>query len=392
MSQVGGGSAEGVRRVVVATPDDPLVLRGGGRLEHVEVAFTAQGPLAPDRDNVVVVLHALTGDAVVTGEGGWWSSMVGPGRPVDTEHAHVVCANILGGCRGTTGPSSTDPATGRAHGLDFPALAAADLVAVHRRLLRHLGLPRVAALVGGSLGGVQALQWLLDHPDEVGTAVLVAATSRLGAESIGASAVGRHAILTDPDFHEGRYAERGVRPWRGLEVARMAAHLTYVAEAGLEAKFGRARRPAVRGGADADDHWPAFLGDVFEVESYLRHQGRAFTERFDALSYLYLTRLLDEFDPYGDPGAAGRLARLAAAGVPVLAVSFDSDRRFGTAHARALVQPLRRAGVPVEHHDLSSPWGHDSFLLAPPGYLDLVARHLAAHLPRFAPLPGHRYC
>ncbi|MDT9591831.1 homoserine O-acetyltransferase [Nocardioides zeae] len=344
------------RHAVVATPQHPLRLVGGGVLEHVEVAYETYGELSPARDNVVLVAHALTGDAHAAGHHGdparrgWWDDLIGPGRAVDTDRFFVVCPNLLGGCRGTTGPSSTDPATGRAYGPDFPDLEMGDLVAVHRRLLEHLGVGTVHAGVGGSLGGMQLLQWLGEEPGRLRRAVLVAATARLTAENRGFSAVAREAITSDPDYRGGRYAEHGVVPARGLKVARMLAHLTYVSAAGLETKYGREG-----------------------IESYLHHQGDAFVRRFDAGSYLTLTRLLDRFDPFADPA----FAKAAAAGEPeVLAISFDSDWRFGTDHSAHIVAELEAAGLVVEHHEIASPWGHDSFLLRPPGYHELVAAFL----------------
>jgi homoserine O-acetyltransferase len=354
--------ASGPQRVVLHTADDPLRLASGATLGPVEVAWETWGELSPARDNAVLVCHALTGDAHAAGEGGWWSSMVGPGLPVDTDRFFVVCANLLGGCAGTTGPRSTDPATGAPYGPDFPLLAVADLVGLHRELLDHLGVGRLHAAVGGSLGGMQVLQLLLDEPDRVERAVLVAATSRLSAENIALSAVAREAILGDPDFHDGRYAEKGVVPAHGLKVARMAAHVTYVSAQALETKFGR-RRPA----------GPHRLGPDFEVERYLHHQGDTFVQRFDALSYLHLSRLLDHFDPFAEPGAAEALRDVRAR---VLLVSFDSDWRFGTGHSLRIRDHLQRAGVEVAHHEVASPWGHDSFLLQPPGYHDLVESFL----------------
>jgi homoserine O-acetyltransferase len=354
---------DAARRVVVATDDDPLVLASGAVLPHVEVAYETWGHLDADGGNAVLVAHALTGDSHATGDGGWWRSMVGPGRPVDTDRFFVVCANLLGGCRGTTGPASTDPRTGRAHGLDFPLLAMGDLVSAQRRLLAHLGVRRLHAAVGGSLGGMQVLQWAIEHPGEIDRAVLVAASSQLSAQNIAFSAVARDAILRDPDFHDGRYPDLGVTPRHGLAVARRMAHITYVSEQSLEAKFGRRL---------VDDAAPR-MGTQFEVESYLDHQGEQFVARFDALSYLYLTRVMDHFDPFADPGAA---ARVAAGGTRSLVLSFDSDWRFPTAHSERIHAQLRAGGASSVLAELSSPWGHDSFLLEPPGYLDWVASFL----------------
>ena len=331
----------------------------GRTLAPVEVAYTAVGPLAPDGANVVVVCHALTGDAHAAGPGGWWAAMVGPGRPVDTTRFHVICANLLGGCQGTTGPSSVDPATGARYGMTFPPIAVSDLVAVQRRLLAHLQIDRVHAAIGGSLGGMQVLQWLLDAPGEIRHAVMVGASAELTAENIAFSAVARAAILGSG---EGGRA--------GMAVARRLAHITYLSEAALQQRFGRALAP----GAEAD---PAdavsWLGTRFEVESYLDHQAEVFLDRFDPLTYLWLTRVMDGFAPLADtPAAAAALA--AQPGLRTLVISFDSDWRFSTAHARRLADGLRGAGAAhVEQLELAGPRGHDSFLLEVPGYQSAVA-------------------
>lgn len=346
-----------VRHARLFDEADPLHLSGGRTLAPVDVAYATYGELAPARDNAVFIAHALTGDAEAAQ---WWPTMVGPGRPVDTDRFFVVCANLLGGCRGTTGPSSTDPATGRAWGLDFPLIAVADLVTVHRRLLDHLGIERLHAAVGGSLGGMQVLQWAADAPGQVERAVLVAASARLSTQNIALSNIARQAILRDPDFHGGRYPDHGVVPADGLSVARMLGHVTYVSEPGLEAKFGRSRRGATPG-----------FGIDFEVESYLDHQASSFVDRFDALSYLYLSRLLDYFDPFASAGFAERIRDTR-----FQVISFDSDWRFATSHSALIEKELCRAGVDVERHEIASTWGHDSFLLDPPGYLDLVRSFL----------------
>lgn len=358
------------QRVVLAGPDDPLRMRGGGLLEHVEVAYETYGTLSPARDNAVFVCHALTGDAHAAGlhlgakKRGWWDNLIGPGKPVDTDRFFVISANLLGGCSGTTGPLSTDPATGAPYCLDFPLLHMSDLVAVHRRLTAHLGVERLHAAVGGSLGGMQVLQWAIDDPDALDRAVLVAASSRVSAENIAFSSVGRQAIMSDPDFCGGRYVEQGVFPWRGQKVARMMAHINYVSPQSLETKFGHRRR-------SQGDDWT--LEPDYEVEQYLQHQGEVFLDRFDALSYLYLTRLLDYFDPFGDPWTGDRLR---ASRTRFQLTSFDSDWRFDTAQSRALAERLCEHGVDVDLAELSSPYGHDSFLLEPPGYHDRVRAFL----------------
>ncbi|MCW2757493.1 MAG: homoserine O-acetyltransferase, partial [Nocardioidaceae bacterium] len=316
--------------------------------------------------NAVFVCHALTGDAHAAGDGGWWDTLIGPGRALDTDRYFVVSPNLLGGCRGTTGPLSTDPATGRAYGLDFPLFSMADLVAVHRRLLAHLGIQRLQGAIGGSLGGMQVLQWAIDAPEEIERAVLVCASSRLSAQNIAFSAVARDAIMRDPDFLDGRYPDTfsgtARRPDRGLAVARRMAHITYVSDESLEAKFGR----------DRVAEGPPRMGTDFEVESYLDHQAEIFLARFDALSYLYLTRVMDYFDPFADPDAAAR-----ARGANVLVISFDSDWRFPTPHSRRIHEHLVAAGVASQHVEIGSPWGHDSFLLQPLGYHQRIASFLA---------------
>ncbi len=358
------------RRAVLFSEPDPLVLASGAVLGPVEVAFETYGVLAPARDNVVVVCHALTGDAHAAGHHGdpsrvgWWDNLIGPGRALDTDRFYVVCTNLLGGCQGTTGPLSRDPATGAPYGLGFPMLAMTDLVTVQRVLLAHLGVERVHAVVGGSLGGMQILQWAIDAPDQLDRAVLVGASSRLTAQNIAFSTVARQAIMRDPGFLGGRYPGTGRRPDGGLGVARMMAHITYLSEESLEAKFGRERR----------DDGPPRLGTHFEVESYLDHQAEVFLGRFDALTYLYLTRVMDYFDPFADTGAAGRIA---AGTARFLMLSFDSDWRFPTPHSERIHQHLVAAGVPSRHEELHSPWGHDSFLLQPPGYHDRIAAFLA---------------
>jgi homoserine O-acetyltransferase len=356
----------------VATAENPLRLTGG-ELTHVEIAFETYGRLNAARDNAVFVAHALTGDAHAagrqegTGRPGWWDNLIGPGKAVDTDEHFVVCANLLGGCSGTTGPSSADPATGRAYGLGFPTLHITDLVAAHRRLLGHLGIGRLHAAIGGSLGGMQVLQWVLDEPERIDRALVVAASARLTTENIALSSVARHAILADPDFHGGRYAEHGVVPAHGLKVARMLAHVTYVSDRSLTAKFGRERDTA--GQAQR-------LGPDFAVEHYLQHQGEKFLDRFDALSYLYLTRTMDYFDPFGAERAAATEAALASTATRFRLLSFDSDWRFSTAHSLRLRESLAAHGVEATHTEIASPYGHDSFLLEPAGYHEAVREFL----------------
>ena len=358
------------QRVVLFPESDPLRLAGGRTLAPVEVAFETYGTLSPEADNAVFICHALTGDAHAAGTAsdgrpGWWDNLIGPGKPVDTDRFFVVCPNLLGGCQGTTGPASTDPSTGRPYGLDFPIIQMTDFVTVHRALLRHLGVHRLLAAVGGSLGGMQVVQWVAETPEEVANAVVVAGSSRLSAQNIAFTAVAREAIMRDPDFAGGRYLESDRRPDLGLMIARMMAHITYVSDQALTDKFDRRLQSG---------ETPAFGFDVdFQVESYLRHQGESFLDRFDALSYLYLTRVMDYYDPFADPGA---VSRIAEAGTQALVISFDSDWRFSTAHSRRIVRTLEHGRVPVTFREIRSPAGHDSFLLTPPGYHETVGAFL----------------
>lgn len=348
------------------TPSEPLRLVGGQTLTDVTVAYETYGELNHARDNAVYICHALTGDAHAAGlhEGdnrpGWWDTMIGPGKPIDTDRWFVVCSNLLGGCRGTTGPSSINPDTGRVWGLDFPLLDVADFVSVHRRLASHLGVRHWHAVVGGSMGGMQALEWSLLYPQDVTNAVVIAASSRLTAQNIAFSAVGRQAIMRDEEFHGGSFADQGANPDVGLAIARMMAHITYTAEQGFQEKFGR--RP------QHDEQRPGF-GIDFAVESYLAHQGEAFLARFNALSYLYLTRVMDYFDPFARPDA---LAAVRRDPVNYLVISFDSDWRFSTAQSRRIVRTLEHGRLPVSFREISSPWGHDSFLLEVEPYLETV--------------------
>ena len=310
-----------------------LTLESGAQLAPLEIAYARYGDPA---NPVVYVCHALTGDAeVVT----WWDTLIGPGKAIDTDRFHVICSNILGGCKGTTGPSSVNPATGAPYGLDFPLFTVRDMAETHRLLLRALGIEKVYAAVGGSLGGMQILQWSLDHPEEIERAVLVCATARLSAQNIAFSKVARHSILN----HDA------------MDIARMMAHITYLSEEGMELKFARARRVPEAGMTITSD---------FEVEHYLDHQAAIFLARFDPHTYLYLSRVMDYFEPFED-------ARSIPA-TKYLLVSFSSDWRFGTEHSLHMEAQLRTLGADVRHHEVESPWGHDSFLMDVPEYQRLV--------------------
>ena len=360
------------RTAVVADADRPFRLENGATLDRVEVAYETYGELNGDRSNAIFICHALSGDAHAAGfiEGevkpGWWDNIVGPGRPLDTDRFFVICANVLGGCRGTTGPSSDDPATGRPYGLRFPLVQVRDLVEVHRALLAELGIDHLLAAIGGSLGGMQVIQWAIDHPDELDGALVIAASAHLSAQNIAFSAVARESIMSDPDFAGGDYYGTGASPDRGLAIARMIGHITYLSEESMREKFGRRIQ-------DADA--PRYGFDVdFEVESYLRHQGTSFVERFDANTYLYLGRTMDYFEPFTDPVEVQN--QIAKGDTSFLIVSFDTDWRFSTSHSRRITEELRLAGAPVTFREVESPHGHDSFLFEIPEYHETVAGFL----------------
>lgn len=347
------------RRVVLP---GPLRLDGGALLAPVEIAYETYGTLAADGGNAMLVCHALTGDQHLasahprTGKPGWWQRMVGPGKPIDTDRYFVICANVLGSCMGSTGPASVDPSTGRPYGMAFPVITIRDMVRAQALLLDHLGVARLMAVVGGSMGGMQALSWAATFPDRVEKCVVIASTARHSAQNIAFHEVGRQAVMADPNWRGGDYYD-GDPPAAGLAVARMAAHITYLSEAGLTEKFGRRLQARAQKsfGFDAD----------FQVESYLRHQGLAFTDRFDANSYLYITRALDYFDLAEEHG--GLLANaFRGTATRFCLVSFDTDWLYPTAESRSIVHALMAAGAPASFVELSSPFGHDAFLLDSP--------------------------
>jgi homoserine O-acetyltransferase len=357
---------------VLFAPENPLVFARAGQLDYVTVHYETYGTLNEDKSNAVFICHALTGDAHSGGAGdprtktkpGWWHIMIGPGKPVDTDRFFVISPNLLGGCRGTTGPSSINPNTGQSYGLDFPLLDMCDLVTVHQRLMAHLGIERLLAVMGGSLGGMQVLQWALTAPTEMANAIIIAASSRLTTQNIAFSAVAREAIMRDPGFKDGRYIEAGTKPTEGLSVARMMAHLTYMSEDRLGDRFGRNPQNA--------DFTPGFEAD-FAIESYLRHQAKVFLPRFDALSYLYLTRVMDYFDPFADPDATKLIADNP---MPTLVCSFASDWRFSSEQSKVVVAELANAHVEVTYREFQAGVGHDSFLMETRGYTKLVQTFL----------------
>lgn len=358
---------------------EPLPLDCGAVLGPYTIAYQTYGALNADRSNAVLVCHALTGDHYVaerhpvTGKPGWWSSLVGPGKVLDTNRYFVICANVLGGCMGSTGPMDTNPATGLPWALSFPVITVGDMVRAQKALIDHLGITSLFCVIGGSMGGMQVLHWAAAYPDRVFAAVPIATAARHSAQNIAFHEVGRQAIMADPEWVQGNYQQHGKRPERGLAVARMAAHITYLSEQALHRKFGRAlrNRGAVSYGFDAD----------FEVESYLRHQGVAFVDRFDANSYLYITRACDYFDLAAEHG--GVLAN-AFQGTPsrYCVISFTSDWLYPTSESRAIVHALNSVAANVSFVEIETDKGHDAFLLEEPeffatlrGFLDGCAVH-----------------
>ena len=344
---------------------EPLRLKGGALLPEFEIAYETYGSLNAARSNAVLVCHALNASHHVAGtyatdaeNVGWWDNLVGPGKPLDTNRFFVIGNNYIGGCFGSTGPTSVNPATGKPYGADFPVVTVEDWVAAQARLADHLGIECFAAAIGGSLGAMQALQWTLSFPARVRHALVIAATPRLSAQNIAFNEVARQAIMTDPDFHGGHYYEHGVVPRRGLRIARMIGHITYLSDDAMMEKFGRVlRRSALGFDFDTD----------FEIEGYLRYQADKFSTYFDANTYLRITKALDYFDPAADFG--GDLSKaLARAQAAFLLVAFKSDWRFAPSRARAMARALLDNQRILSYLELDAPGGHDAFLLEDPRY------------------------
>jgi len=346
-----------VVRVVEA--ETPLQLACGKTLGPIEVAYETYGRLSAAKDNAVLICHALSGNAHAAGyhseddaKPGWWEDMIGPGKGIDTDKYFVICSNFLGGCSGTTGPSSVNPATGKPYGLDFPIITIADMVQVQRLLLAKLGIEHLLAVVGGSIGGMQVLQWSIAYPDMMDAALPIATTTHLGAQSIAFDAVGRNAILGDADFADGQYHNNQV-PARGLGIARMIGHITYLSEEGMRQKFGRELRSTEKYSYD--------FNSEFAVETYLDHQGQTFVDRFDANSYLYITKASDYFDLERDHGSLKQAFAVTQA--RFLVVSFSSDWLFTPAQSEAMVEALAANDKDVSFCNIESSYGHDAFLL-----------------------------
>jgi homoserine O-acetyltransferase len=351
--------------------DQPLSLKGGGVLPAYQLTYETYGQLNAKRDNAVLICHALNASHHVAGyyEGqekstGWWDNMIGPGKPVDTNRFFVIGVNNPGSCFGSTGPMHTNPQTQQVYGADFPVVTVEDWVNAQARLLNALGIQQLAAVMGGSLGGMQALSWSLQYPDRVRHAVVIASAPNLNAENIAFNEVARRAITTDPDFHGGHFYAHGVVPKRGLRIARMLGHITYLSDDVMNTKFGRALQ--------SGDVFKYSTQEIeFQIESYLRYQGDKFSEYFDANTYLLITRALDYFDPACAHGGDLTTA-LASASAKFLLVSFTTDWRFAPARSREMVQALVANQRDVSYAEIDAPHGHDAFLLDDPRYLKVV--------------------
>ena len=343
----------------------PIELECGKTLSFVEVAFETYGQLSAARDNAVLICHAWTGDAHVAGyapgedpqdetiKPGWWDLYVGPGKPVDTNQYFVICSNLLGGCKGTTGPASIDPSTGKPWGPSFPVVTIGDMVEVQRRLIDHLGIERLLCVVGGSMGGMQVLEWAVRHPDRLVGAMPIATTASLGPQAMAFNTVGRNAIRFDPDFHDGRYFEHDTSPRRGLAIARMLGHITFLSEEKMREKFGRTLRHGNEMRYD--------LASQFSIETYLDYKGQQFVDQFDANSYLYLTRAMDLFDL--DQAHGGLDAAMAKTRAEFLVISLGDDWLFSPAESRQIVRSLAKTGRSVSYVNIPTNYGHDAFLL-----------------------------
>ncbi len=374
---------------------DPVPLDCGAQLQDVRVAYETYGSLTPARDNVLLVCHALSGDAHAAGfaknppaqstrdgfgaqdrDGtggkglGWWDGMIGPGKAFDTSRYFVVSTNLLGGCRGTTGPGSTDPATGRPYGSDFPVITVADMVRVQRAFLDALGISRLAAVAGGSLGGMQALEWAVSYPDQVDAIVVIASTHALHPQGVAWNAIAREAIRRDPAWQGGHYYGTGRAPDAGMGVARMVGHVTYLSAPALTERFGRRLQ-------DSDDIRYTIDEAEFEIESYLRHQAASFVQRFDANTYLYISRALTYFDLAREHGGGSLERALAPIQARTLLIAFSSDWLYPPTASAEIAEALGRLGRTVELHVIDAPYGHDCFLLEEAAQTPIIRRFLA---------------
>ncbi|HEY9032784.1 MAG TPA: homoserine O-acetyltransferase [Pseudomonadales bacterium] len=367
MSKLSTAGTVGIVSALSHHFDEPLLLACGRSLPGYTLVYECYGELNADRSNAVLVCHALSGSHHAAGvysaddkKPGWWDNYIGPGKPIDTRHLFVVCVNNIGSCYGSTGPASINPATGEVYGPDFPPLRVRDWVETQRRLMQHLGIPQWAAVIGGSLGGMQVMRWALEYPGLLRHSIVIAASMKLSAQNIAFNETARQAIMSDPDFHDGHYLKHNTKPRKGLSLARMIGHLTYLSDDAMDEKFGRnLKSGSFRLGQASELE--------FQVESYLRYQGANFAENFDANTYILMTRALDMFDlarEYNDdPVAAFRHAQCA-----FLVVSFSTDWRFSPERSREISNALIAAGKPVCYAEIDSGYGHDAFLLKHPRF------------------------
>jgi len=359
---------------IFADPPDLMALDSGARLGPVTLAYETAGKLSEDRSNAVLILHALSGDSHVAGyysekdaKPGWWDIMVGPGKGIDTNKYFVICSNILGSCMGSTGPASLCPVTGKPYGLDFPVVTIGDMVRAQKRLVDHLGIKKLLAVIGGSIGGMQVLEWAVRYPDMVHAAVPLASTMRHSALAIAFNEVARQSIMADPKWNNGNYYG-GPKPATGLAVARMVGHVTYLSDEAMRKKFGRRLQ-------DKNDFSFNFDAD-FQVESYLRYQGSKFVDRFDANSFLYITKAADYFDLKWQHGAGSAVQAFAKARAKFLVVSFTSDWLYPTYQSRAMVKAMKKNGLDVSFCEIQADCGHDAFLLPNRRLSELLAGFL----------------
>ncbi len=379
--EAGSAGLVKTRRLTVAEPPHTLALEGGQSLGPIEVAYETYGALSERRDNAVLVSHALSGDAHVAGRHaandkrvGWWDMLIGPGKALDTERYFVICANVLGGCNGTTGPASVDPVTGERFGTSFPIITIADMVNLQVLLLDRLGIPKLLATIGGSMGGMQALQLATAYPERTHSVIAIATAAQQSTQAIAFNEVGRQAIMADPEWRGGHYYGHKL-PRRGLAVARMIGHITYLSDTAMREKFGRRLQ-------DLHDYSFTFSAD-FEVESYLHYQGLAFTDRFDANSYLYITRAIDYFDlTRGQPSLAEALRHTQAR---FLVMSFSSDWLHPPYQLKQIVSALRATHKHVSYYEVKSDFGHDAFLLERAKMEGVIASFLASSAASFRP-------
>lgn len=366
---------EGFSETVVLGTENPLQLSSGETLSSFSVAYKCWGKLNKAKSNAILVCHALTGDQYACGKNpitdkeGWWPKLIGPGLPIDTNKYFVICPNVLGSCSGSSGPIEINPKTKKVYGLDFPVITIADMVLAQVRLIDYLEIDQLFSVIGGSMGGMQVLHWAVNHGERVKTAIPIATTWRHSAQNIAFHEVGRQAIMADPNWQNGRYFESDVRPHAGLSVARMAAHITYMSEGSLTSKFGRnlQDREKLTFGFDAD----------FQIESYLRYQGISFVDRFDANSYLYITRAMDYYDIAADYGGSLTEA-FKGTSVKFCVMSFTSDWLYTTEESREIVRALNAVGAKVSFSEIDMDKGHDSFLLDCPAMFNMISGFLKA--------------